>query len=255
MSADPVRSASVGHDRVTPPPPPAHRPRGRFWPNLRLILITATVTSLAWIVLLGYAESDVVGAPVAPGETMPQAFSATSSGGGTGNGAGAASGGDSALVPRIAAPQQGLALAPRGSMRIPVAGVKPSALVDTFTAPRGERQHNAIDIIVPQGSAVVAAADGTVEKLFVSQDGGNTIYVRSPDGTRMYYYAHLLGYQPGLTEGTFVRAGQPIGTVGATGNANPAVPHLHFQMLRMNPGDPWWEGTPENPYPVLSRLR
>lgn len=254
MSEAPVRSTSVGLDRGTPPAP-APKPKGRFWANLRLILITAVVTSLGWIVMLGYADSDVVRGASTSGEAPQQAFAGAASGGGTGNGADAASDGDTSQVPRIAAPPEGLTLAPRGSMRIPVAGVKAASLVDTFTAPRGDRQHNAIDIIVPEGSAVVAAADGTVEKLFVSQDGGNTIYVRSPDGTRMYYYAHLLGYQPGLTEGAFVRAGQPIGTVGATGNANPAVPHLHFQMLRMNPGDPWWEGTPENPYPVLSRLR
>ncbi len=40
--------------------------------------------------------------------------------------------------------------------------------------------------------------------------------------------------------------------VGATGNANPAGPHLHFAINRMNPGEKWWQGTPINPYPLLA---
>ena len=123
-----------------------------------------------------------------------------------------------------------------GALRIPVAGVTAADLVDTFTEPRGDRLHNALDIIMPQGSPVLAAADGTVAKLFVSEDGGNSVYVRSPDGARMYYYAHLLGYQPGLAEGAFVRAGQQIGTVGNT--AGDGRPSVHFETWRMRGDQP-----------------
>lgn len=231
---------------VSPASVSGQKPKSRFWPNLRLIVITAVVTSLGWIVLLGYTDSSVVTGSA--NQAMPEA-------------ADIGEGTDeipAASMSQRRAAQEGAGAMSRvagGAMRIPVAGVRAADLVDTFTAPRGDRLHNALDIIVPQGSPVLAAADGTVEKLFVSEDGGNTIYLRSPDGARMYYYAHLLGYQPGLAEGDFVRAGQRIGSVGATGNANPAVPHLHFQILQMQPGDPWWEGTPVNPYPILRQIR
>ena len=229
-----------------PPSVSAQKPRSRFWPNLRLIVITAVVTSLGWVFLLGYTDSAVVTGST--DKVLPEALDAM-----PGNGSMSVS---SFQEVQGREPQpEGMARAAGGSIRIPVAGVKAADLVDTFTAPRGDRLHHALDIIVPQGSPVLAAADGTVEKLFVSEDGGNTIYVRSPDGARMYYYAHLLGYQPGLVERAFVRAGQQIGTVGATGNANPAVPHLHFQILQVQPGDPWWKGTPVNPYPILRQVR
>ena len=82
---------------------------------------------------------------------------------------------------------------------------------------------------------MVAAAPGTVEKLFFTQGGGGiTAYVRSADGRWIYYYAHLSAYAPGLHEGQRVRRGAPVGWVGNTGNANPAGPHLHFAINRMS---------------------
>jgi murein DD-endopeptidase MepM/ murein hydrolase activator NlpD len=140
-------------------------------------------------------------------------------------------------------------------LAIPVAGVKPGQLVDTYTQARagGARSHDAIDIMAPTGTPVVAAAPGKVEKLFFSDGGGGiTAYVRSDDGRWSYYYAHLNAYAPGLTEGQRIERGAPIGTVGATGNANPAGPHLHFAINRMNPGEKWWQGTAINPYPLLA---
>ena len=140
-------------------------------------------------------------------------------------------------------------------LAIPVAGVKPDQLVDTYTQARagGARSHDAIDIIAATGTPVVAAAPGKVEKLFFSDGGGGiTAYVRSDDGRWTYYYAHLNAYAPGLHEGQRLMRGDPVGYVGATGNANPAGPHLHFAINRMNPGEKWWQGTAINPYPLLA---
>ncbi|HZF44613.1 MAG TPA: M23 family metallopeptidase [Sphingomonadaceae bacterium] len=139
-------------------------------------------------------------------------------------------------------------------MVIPVVGVKPSQIADTFTHARagGARVHDAIDIMAPAGTPVVAAAPGRLEKLFYSKGGGGvTAYVRSLDGKWSYYYAHLQDYAPGLKEGMTIRRGQMLGRVGYTGNANPAGPHLHFAVNRMNPGESFWKGSPVNPYPLL----
>ena len=149
---------------------------------------------------------------------------------------------------------EGLTVGPAG-LAIPVVGVKPNQLTDTFTQARagGARVHDAIDIMAPEGTPVMAAADGTVEKLFFSNGGGGlTIYVRSPDHRWSYYYAHLLSYAPGLAEEQHVRQGQLIGRVGHTGNASAEGPHLHFAINRMQPGEKWWQGTAINPYPLLA---
>ena len=149
---------------------------------------------------------------------------------------------------------EGVVVGPAG-LAIPVAGVKAGQLVDTYTQARagGARVHDAIDIMAPAGTPVVAAAPGTVVKLFFSKGGGGiTAYVRSDDGRWIYYYAHLSAYAPGLREGQRVRRGTPIGYVGATGNANSADPHLHFAINRMNPSEKWWQGSPINPYPLLA---
>ncbi|MEA3049661.1 MAG: peptidoglycan LD-endopeptidase LytH [Sphingomonadales bacterium] len=158
-----------------------------------------------------------------------------------------------ASVPTVAAPPAPIVLAPSG-LALPVAGVKPEELVDTYSAARaGGRVHDATDIMAPRGTAVVAAAPGTVEKLFFSRGGGGiTAYVRSPDGLWQYYYAHLDGYAPGLHEGQIVKRGDPIGRVGSTGDASPDAPHLHFAINRMAPGQRWWQGSPINPYPLLA---
>ncbi len=152
--------------------------------------------------------------------------------------------------PRVAVGPSGLA--------VPVAGFTPGQLVDTFTQARagGARVHDAIDIMAPAGTPVVAAAPGVVEKLFFSRGGGGiAAYVRSDDGRWCYYYAHLQDYAPGLNEGQRVERGQLIGRVGSTGNASPAGPHLHFAIARMQPGEKWYQGQPVNPYPLLAGKR
>ena len=140
-------------------------------------------------------------------------------------------------------------------LAIPVAGIRPRDLVDTFTQARagGARVHDAIDIMAPTGNPVISVAPGTVEKLYFSRGGGGiSAYIRSEDGQWNYYYAHLSSYAPGLREGQKVRRGTHIGYVGFSGNANPAGPHLHFAINRMAPGEKWYHGTPVNPYPLLA---
>ncbi|MFA4575549.1 M23 family metallopeptidase [Xanthomonas perforans] len=144
------------------------------------------------------------------------------------------------------------AAAPGSDLLIPVEGIGASQLQDTFTDARSEgRVHDAIDILAPTGTPVVAVADGTVEKLFTSERGGLTIYQFEPGGKYCYYYAHLERYADGLAEKQSIKRGQVIGYVGSTGNANPAAPHLHFEIHRLGPEKQWWKGEALNPYPVL----
>jgi len=142
------------------------------------------------------------------------------------------------------------------SLLIPVQGISVAQLQDTFTDARsGGRVHDAIDIMAPAGTPVLAVADGTVEKLFDSKLGGTTLYQFNPQRTLAYYYAHLQRYADGIAEGQVLRRGQLLGYVGATGNADPAAPHLHFAVLALGPEARWWEGTALNPYPMLAGAR
>ncbi|RJY10187.1 M23 family metallopeptidase [Aurantiacibacter aquimixticola] len=144
------------------------------------------------------------------------------------------------------------------NLMIPVLGVSASDLTDNFEDERGggTRLHEAIDIMAEAGTSVVSVAPGTVERLFRSDQGGNTVYIRSEDRETIYYYAHLDEYAPGLNEGMTVRRGQRLGTVGSSGNADPEAPHLHFEVMRTTAEAEWWEpSTSVNPYPLLTRQR
>jgi len=136
-------------------------------------------------------------------------------------------------------------------LRMPVDGVAPAALRDTFDATRGAGTHEALDIAAPRGTPVRAVDDGRIAKLFRSVPGGITIYQFDPDARFTYYYAHLDRYAEDLREGASVHAGDVIGYVGTTGNAPPNAPHLHFAIFRLGPEGRWWRGTPINPYPIL----
>ena len=135
--------------------------------------------------------------------------------------------------------------------------MKAAALVDTFTDSRADgRVHDAIDIMAPRGTPVIAAAAGTVERLFTSKLGGTTIYLRSTDRRVVYYYAHLEAYAPGLAEGQVLAAGAPIGFVGSSGNADPMAPHLHFAVLTTAPEAKWYDpATAVNPFPLIAKAR
>ena len=137
-------------------------------------------------------------------------------------------------------------------LELPVEGVTPSELHDTFSDSRAlGRSHEAIDIMAPRGRPVHAVEDGTVAKLFTSVAGGLTIYQFDPSGMFAYYYAHLDSYARGVGEGQAVQRGQVIGYVGSTGNASDDAPHLHFAIFRLTPEHSWWKGDAINPYPVL----
>ena len=143
-----------------------------------------------------------------------------------------------------------------GGLIVPVAGITPDKLTDTWGDARGDgtRQHHAIDIMAPRGTPVLAAAAGRVEKIFESKDGGHTLYIRRSDPAWQDYYAHLDAYAPGLREGIEVKQGQQIGQVGSSGDADPRAPHLHYEIHQMTPGDGWWKGSEINPYPILHGL-
>jgi len=146
---------------------------------------------------------------------------------------------------------------PAELLAVPVAGVARAAITDTWGDPRenGLRQHHGTDIPAAAGALVTAAAAGTVEKLFESDAGGTTIYVRSPARDWTYYYAHLSGYAPGLHEGQLVRTGDPLGYVGDTGDAGAGNYHLHFGLTRTTPDQHWYEGEDVDPFPYLTGRR
>ncbi len=135
---------------------------------------------------------------------------------------------------------------------IPVAGVEPEALHDDFHAARGGgRRHNAIDILAPYGTPVLAADHGYVLRLSRNRAGGIVVYATDSEERVVYYYAHLAGYHDGVTAGKPLQKGDTIGYVGTSGNAPENTPHLHFQIMRMGGGGRYWSGEPFNPYPLL----
>ncbi|HEX2081679.1 MAG TPA: M23 family metallopeptidase [Longimicrobium sp.] len=144
-------------------------------------------------------------------------------------------------------------LAPGASLLIPVRGVRPEQLRDSYHDARsGGRVHNAIDIMAPAGTPVLAAADGTIHRLRTGGLGGITIYQLGQDGRTMYYYAHLQRYAAGIRDGTPVIRGQVIAYVGDTGNAGPGNYHLHFSVGRLRDPSRYWESDNVNPYPLLA---
>ena len=224
-----------------------------FVDRILTIVITATLTSAAWIVAGGTVIENANSASqrntTRPAEAAPSPSSSEPA--------------PSISAIQTDAPEAGMldsvsATAPdagsSGNLLVPVLNVRPSELTDTYSDSRGggKRLHEAIDIMAPKGTSVVAAAPGMVEKLFRSDAGGNTIYVRSTSGETIYYYAHLDEYAEGLREGQKIRRGQRLGTVGSSGNATDEAPHLHFAILQTTAEAEWWEpAVALNPYPLL----
>ena len=135
------------------------------------------------------------------------------------------------------------------SLLVPVEGVLPSDVDDTFRARRsGGRTHRAVDILAPRGTSVLAVADGEIVRVHTNRLGGKVLYLRAADGSHDFYYAHLDAYSDLAVVGKTVRQGDVLGTVGTTGNARSTPPHLHFQVLRRNGRG---RGTPVNPHTLF----
>jgi murein DD-endopeptidase MepM/ murein hydrolase activator NlpD len=103
---------------------------------------------------------------------------------------------------------------------------------DSFGAPRADvpgRWHHGEDIFAPLGAPLLAVADGTVHSIGFIPIGGYRLWLRDKDGNE-FYYAHLSAYSPLAVEGNAVKAGDVIGFVGSTGDAEGGTPHLHFEI-------------------------
>lgn len=142
-----------------------------------------------------------------------------------------------------------------GAIFCPVAGPEPPNFIDSWGYPRsGGRRHKGQDLFAPVGTPLVAVRDGVVTKVDPVDNyrvgsgrgdlGGITIWLVDVQGDS-WYYAHLSGIAPGITDNTPVRAGQLLGYVGNTGNAATTPPHLHIG---------WYPngGEAANPYSMLA---
>jgi murein DD-endopeptidase MepM/ murein hydrolase activator NlpD len=118
------------------------------------------------------------------------------------------------------------------TMRFPVQGVSTRAVQSVFgdNRDRGTRSLEGVDIFAPRGTPAVAATDGWVTGVTTSRLGGNLVWVWDPDRGQALYYAHL--DRQDVSPGTRVKAGDPIGRIGNTGNARTTSPHLHFGIYR-----------------------
>lgn len=159
----------------------------------------------------------------------------------------------SAMAMAAAAPMDATTVAHLKSLLLPVGGVDSMRLDDSFDAPRegGVRKHNAIDIMAPRGTPVIAVSDGRILRLMKSSRGGLTLYASDLEDRFVYYYAHLERYHPRIYAGKPLMRGDTLGYVGTTGNAPRDLPHLHFQVMRMPADGKYMRGEPVNPYPLL----
>jgi murein DD-endopeptidase MepM/ murein hydrolase activator NlpD len=118
---------------------------------------------------------------------------------------------------------------------------------------RGERRHDAIDILAPDETPVLSATAGRVLRL--SRNGRGGLMVLATDSSERFVllYAHLDDYADGLEAGMPLVRGQLLGYVGSSGNAKRDTPHLHFAIKRVDGSLRWSRGTAVNPYPLLTQ--
>jgi len=135
---------------------------------------------------------------------------------------------------------------PPSRIKMPVEDVAKRKIADTWHAPRsGGRMHEGQDIFAPKGTKILSATNGYVYKIGENNLGGQTVSVISSGG-RIYYYAHLDEYAPGLKVGDPVTTRTLLGFVGTTGNAQGTPPHLHFGVYTFGFGDAI------NPLPLIT---
>jgi murein DD-endopeptidase MepM/ murein hydrolase activator NlpD len=102
------------------------------------------------------------------------------------------------------------------------------SFTNTWHESRGSRLHEGVDIIAPKGNLIYAVVDGTITKVYNNASlTGNGVRLTMADGT-YFFYAHLDTIAPNIVPGAVVKAGQILGTNGATGNTGTA--HLHFEV-------------------------
>ncbi|MFL5946015.1 MAG: M23 family metallopeptidase [Gaiellaceae bacterium] len=117
-----------------------------------------------------------------------------------------------------------------GGYVCPVSG--PSSFVDTFGGARSDVSggwHHGDDIFAPLGAPILAVASGTVFSVGWNKIGGNRLWLRDGQGN-LFYYAHLSAFTPLAVNGNKVKAGDVLGFVGNTGDAQGTPTHLHFEV-------------------------
>jgi len=118
----------------------------------------------------------------------------------------------------------------QGGYVFPVFG--PAAFGNTFGAFRGDvagKWHHGEDLVAPFGTPILAVADGTLFSVGWNDIGGWRFWIRDGAGNE-FYYAHLSAYSPLAIAGKRVKAGDVIGFVGDSGDAEGGPPHLHFEI-------------------------
>ena len=156
---------------------------------------------------------------------------------------GEVAGGPVRVAPEISARLSG------GGFVFPIYG--PASFGDSFGAPRPTVEggwHHGEDIFAPEGTPLLAVADGTLHTIGFNRLGGYRIWLRDDAGNE-FYYAHLSAYSPLAVEGRRVEAGDVIGFVGDTGDAE-GSPHLHFEIHPASMASLGYDGVVA-PYPIL----
>jgi murein DD-endopeptidase MepM/ murein hydrolase activator NlpD len=127
---------------------------------------------------------------------------------------------------------------------LPIGG--PQGFGNSWGARRsGGRRHKGTDVMASCGAPVVAVTDGTIFNLHAGGNGGIMAYLRAGNGD-VFFYSHLKGYAPGISNGSRVTVGQKIGINGNTGNARGGPCHVHFEWHKGG-------GRAVNPFPLLIR--
>jgi len=127
---------------------------------------------------------------------------------------------------------------------------------DSFGAPRAGIPggwHHGEDIFAREGAPLLAVADGVIHTVGFIKLGGYRLWLRDDLGNE-FYYAHLSAYSPLAVEGTRVRAGDVVGFVGDTGDAEGGSPHLHFEIHPAAMSSLGYDGVVA-PYPILVAWR
>jgi len=141
----------------------------------------------------------------------------------------------------------------RRNLLLPLLGFDIERAKDSYTELRNGQSHEALDMLAPRNTSVLAVEDGDIAKLFKSKLGGTTVYQYDPIHHYVYYYAHLEKYAESLKDGQKVKRGQVLGYVGTSGNAPKNTPHLHFSISVVDADKRWWQTAPINPYLIFKK--